>query len=41
MRTADFSALVKDCEQMLLSLIGCRGGKVIPFQRNEGQRYEQ
>ena len=31
MRTADFSALVKECEQMLLSLIGCRGGRVIPF----------
>lgn len=31
MRTADFSALVKECEQMLLALIHCEGGKVIPF----------
>lgn len=31
MRTADFSALVKDSEKMLLSLIHCSQGKVIPY----------
>lgn len=29
MRTAQFSELVKDCEQMLLQLIHCPGGRVI------------
>lgn len=29
MRTAQFSEVVKDCEQMLLQLIHCPGGRVI------------
>lgn len=31
MRTQAFSDLVKDCEEMLLNLIGCAGGRVIPY----------
>jgi aspartate aminotransferase-like enzyme len=31
MRTADFSKLVKECEQMLLTLIHCTNGRVIPY----------
>ena len=31
MRTRLFSELVKDSEQMLLSLIGCPNGRVIPY----------
>lgn len=31
MRTAEFSALVKSLEQRLLTMIGCRGGRMIPL----------
>lgn len=31
MRTAGFSRIVKDCERMLLELIHCRNGRVIPY----------
>lgn len=31
MRTAGFSQLVKECEQMLLELVHCDGGRVIPY----------
>lgn len=31
MRTAGFSQTVKECEQMLLELIHCKGGRVIPY----------
>ena len=31
MRTSDFSRLVKESEEMLLSLVHCSGGKVIPY----------
>ncbi len=31
MRTRLFSELVKDSEQLLLSLIGCPNGRVIPY----------
>lgn len=31
MRTAFFSQIVKDCEKMLLELIHCRDGRIIPY----------
>lgn len=31
MRTADFSAVVKECEKNLLKLIGCENGRIIPL----------
>lgn len=31
MRTADFSQIVKECESMLLELIHCKNGHVIPY----------
>lgn len=31
MRTTDFSRIVKECEEMLLHLISCSNGKIIPY----------